>query len=71
KQHYVIDVASGLLVACAAYAIFVHPLPRPAADSKDVRAARLGLIIYVGVYAVFLAVLGALFLADFRPWQKV
>jgi membrane-associated phospholipid phosphatase len=71
KQHYLADIASGLVVACVAYTLFVHPLPRPAGDSKDVRGARLGLVIYLGVYAVFLAVLGALFLAGFRPWQKI
>lgn len=69
KQHYLIDVASGFFTASAAYAIFIRRLPRPAPDSDDAHAARLGLLKYVGVYLAFVGVLGVLFLVGFRPWH--
>lgn len=69
KQHYLIDVVTGVLTALVAYAIFIRSLPRPPRGSDDAHTARLGLLMYVGVYLAFVGVLGVLFLVGFRPWH--
>jgi membrane-associated phospholipid phosphatase len=69
KQHYLIDVVTGVLTALVAYAIFIRSLPRPARGSEDAHAARLGLLKYVGVFLAFVGVLGVLFLVGLRPWH--
>lgn len=39
KQHYVLDVIAGLLLACVAYVVFLHNSPRDKIPEIDRRAA--------------------------------
>lgn len=52
KQHYVLDVAAGMFLAFAAYAVFLHSYPREGIPERDRRVApvlALGLIGLLGV----------------------
>lgn len=72
KQHYLADVVGGILLAAAAYAIFLrgYPMPDPPRQ-EDVRDARVGFEQYVLVYlAAVLGICGTLFVLGFMPWKK-
>lgn len=56
KQHYVVDVISGTLLACAAYLLFLSNLPRIAVPELDGRAVPLVVLGFVCIHA--LTVLG-------------
>ena len=55
KQHYVLDVVSGALLAYAAHATFLRGFPREAVPALDRRIAPLLAAAAAGVYAVILA----------------
>jgi len=53
KQHYVLDVLAGALLAGMAYLVFLRPLGREAVPSEDRRAAPA---LAVGVFGIVLLV---------------
>jgi membrane-associated phospholipid phosphatase len=56
KQHYVVDVIAGVLLALAAYALFLRRLPSSQITEADRRVAPL---LALGVFAVVsLAIVG-------------
>lgn len=57
KQHYVLDVVGGALLASAAYALFLRRHPREAVPEPDRRLAPVLAVSLLGVIA--LAVVGA------------
>ena len=51
RQHYVLDVVAGALLACVAYAVFLRSYPRKRVPDSDRRVApilALGLIALLG-----------------------
>jgi membrane-associated phospholipid phosphatase len=49
KQHYVLDVIVGTLMALAAYRLLLHRVPRKRIDDVDVRLAPVfGVIVFIG-----------------------
>ena len=52
KQHYVLDVAGGILLACVAYVVFLHGYPRDRVPETDRRLAPVlafGIIGIIGI----------------------
>lgn len=55
KQHYVVDVIAGTLMAAIAYVLFLGRFPRALVPERDrTRAPRRALVV-VGVYAILVA----------------
>jgi membrane-associated phospholipid phosphatase len=52
KQHYVLDVAGGVVLALAAYALFVRSYPREAIPERERRYAPVMALGAAGVYLV-------------------
>lgn len=55
KQHYVADVIAGVLLAGAAYGVFLRNCPPAAVGELDRRAAPLLLAGLIGIYALVVA----------------
>jgi membrane-associated phospholipid phosphatase len=55
KQHYVVDVIGGFVLALGAYLAFIRGFPREAVPEPDRRLAPLLALGAVGVYASFVA----------------
>lgn len=70
KQHYVVDAVAGIALATGVWAIVLRPHVRDETPER-VRAARVGLAVYAGVYlAAIFGVCGTLYLVGFAPWAK-
>jgi membrane-associated phospholipid phosphatase len=57
KQHYVLDVFSGALLAYVAYCVFVRSYPREATPEQERRLAPHLAIGAVGTYGLMLAIM--------------
>ncbi len=55
KQHYILDVIAGILLACAAYALFLRTYPRHAVPDLDRRLTPLFALCLIGLVAAALA----------------
>ena len=55
KQHYVADVIAGILLAGAAWAVFLRNCPREAVPESDRRVAPILLSGLIGIYALVVA----------------
>ena len=55
KQHYVADVFAGIVLAGAAYAVFLRNCPRVAIPDLDRRAAPLLMLGLIGIYGLVVA----------------
>jgi membrane-associated phospholipid phosphatase len=67
KQHYVLDVITGILLACVAYAIFLRKYPREAIPERERRYAPLMAAGAVGVYGVILLTFWILYALGIEP----
>ena len=67
KQHYALDVVTGILLACIAFAIFLRKYPREAIPERERRYAPLMAACAVGVYGVILLVFGMLYALGIEP----
>jgi membrane-associated phospholipid phosphatase len=54
KQHYILDVIAGVLLACAAYALFLRRYPRSDVPDLDRRLAPVLAFCVMGILAVAL-----------------
>jgi membrane-associated phospholipid phosphatase len=55
KQHYILDVIAGILLACVAYVVFLRNSPREEVPELDRRAAPALAISIIGVVALAFA----------------
>ena len=55
KQHYVADVITGTLLACAAYAVFQRNCPIEPLSEFERRAAPALLLGVIGIYGLVIA----------------
>jgi membrane-associated phospholipid phosphatase len=55
KQHYVLDVIAGILMACVAYIVFLRSYPREAVPELDRRVAPVLAVGIIGIVGVGLA----------------
>jgi membrane-associated phospholipid phosphatase len=55
KQHYILDVLAGILLACAAYALFLRTYPRHEVPDLDRRLAPVLALCIVAILAIALA----------------
>lgn len=62
KQHFVVDVVAGALMAYGAYLLFLRGYPREEADGVDRRLAPRRAIAVAGVFGAFVAVAWAAYL---------
>jgi membrane-associated phospholipid phosphatase len=67
KQHYVLDVVTGILLACVAYAVFVRGYPRDAIPERERHYAPVMAAGAAGVYAVILLVFWLLYAFGVEP----
>jgi membrane-associated phospholipid phosphatase len=65
KQHYVVDVLAGVLLAVAAYAVFMHSYPRDATPEAERRLAPLLAFGAVAVYGIIALVFWILYAVRF------
>ena len=61
KQHYVVDVIAGTLMAFAAYVLFLRGYPREAVAEIDRRRAPLRALGFVGIFASVVAFVWVLY----------
>lgn len=57
KQHYVLDVIGGALLACVAYLLFLRSYPRDAVPARERRLAPILALGAFGVYAIIIAII--------------
>lgn len=55
KQHYILDVIAGILLACGAYALFLRNYPRQQVPELDRRLAPVLALSIVAILAIVLA----------------
>jgi membrane-associated phospholipid phosphatase len=67
KQHYVLDALTGVLLAYAAYLIFIRAYPREAIPDRERRYAPALALLAAGVYAIILAILFVLYSTGAQP----
>jgi membrane-associated phospholipid phosphatase len=67
KQHYVLDVAGGVLLAAVAYWIFLRTYPRGAIPERERRYAPLLAAAAGGVYGLILGLFAVLYAAGIDP----
>lgn len=67
KQHYVLDVVTGVMLAYAAYAMFLRSYPREAIPERERRYAPVMAAGAVGVYAAIVAVFAVMYAAGIEP----
>lgn len=60
KQHYVLDVVAGILLACAAYALFLRRYPREDIPQHDQRLAPVVAAGLLGIIGLGVAALWAI-----------
>lgn len=64
KQHYVLDVLGGMLLAYAAYVIFLRGYPREAVPEREGRLAPYLALAAFGVYGLFVLGLWFIYVLD-------
>ena len=64
KQHYAIDVVAGVLLAWAAYAIFLQRFPREEVGEADLRLAPRRALGIIPIYVVMVACFWVAYLVD-------
>jgi hypothetical protein len=52
KQHYILDVIAGVLLACVAYAVFLRNYPCDAVPQLDRRVAPLLALVIIGIIGI-------------------
>ena len=62
KQHYVVDVVAGILLAYAAYFVFLRRHPRAAVPQLDVRIVPVVVGGFAGLHALLIAGFGVAYL---------
>jgi membrane-associated phospholipid phosphatase len=67
KQHYVLDVVTGVMLAYAAYAIFVRGFPREAIPERERRYAPVMAAGAALVYAVIVLIFWILYATGVEP----
>jgi len=67
KQHYVLDAVAGVMLAYAAYAVFLRRYPREAIPERERRYAPVMACGGALVYAVILAILWILYASGIEP----
>lgn len=67
KQHYVLDVVTGILLAGIGYLVALRGYPLAATPERERRYAPLLAALAVGVYAVLVAILFAFYLMGVSP----
>lgn len=67
KQHYVLDVVTGIMLAGIAYAIFVRSYPREAIPERERRYAPVMAMGAAGVYGVILLIFWSLYALGIEP----
>lgn len=67
KQHYVVDVVSGALIAGAAYLVFLRNYPRAEVPQLDARAVPVVIMGFVGIHALAVAGFWLAYLAGCEP----
>jgi membrane-associated phospholipid phosphatase len=55
KQHYILDVIAGILLACAAYVVFLRSYPRKEIPDLDRRLAPVLALCIIGIVVLALA----------------
>src|SRR5207249_120214 len=55
KQHYVVDVIAGLLLAYVAYGVFLRSYPREAVPEPDRRAAPVLALGFIAIHGLMVA----------------
>ncbi len=55
RQHYVLDVIAGILLALVAYAVFLRKYPREATPELDRRLAPAFALVVIGIVAIAFA----------------
>lgn len=55
KQHYILDVIGGILLACASYAVFMRSYPRTEIPDLDRRLAPVFALCIIGIVVLALA----------------
>jgi membrane-associated phospholipid phosphatase len=55
KQHYIVDVFAGILIAYAAYALFLRSFPREVIAPADRRSAPIRALAVPAIYAIVVA----------------
>ena len=61
KQHYVVDVIAGTLMACMAYVVFLRSYPREVTAARDRRLAPLRALGVIGIFGIMAACLWVLY----------
>ena len=56
KQHYILDVIAGILLASIAYVVFLRSYPRDAVSESDRRRAPFRALAVIGIFGIMLAV---------------
>jgi len=67
KQHYVMDVVTGILLAMVGYIVALRGFPPDATPERERRYAPLLAACAVGAYAVLMLILLALYLIGVQP----
>jgi membrane-associated phospholipid phosphatase len=67
KQHYILDVVTGVMLAYAAYAIFIRGYAREAIPQRERRYAPALALGAAGVYAIILAIFFVLYSMGAQP----
>ena len=67
KQHYVLDVVGGVVLAALAYAIFLRSFPRSAIPERERRYAPVLALGAAAFYGVILLLFAALYAAGIDP----
>lgn len=55
KQHYVLDIVAGVLLACVAYVVFLRNIPRESVPERDRRLAPVFALGAIGIVGLGLA----------------
>jgi membrane-associated phospholipid phosphatase len=69
KQHYVVDVVGGTLIACAAYVLFLRGSPREAVSESDRRLAPRRAMVFVASLGLLVAIVW--FSYEIRTTQRI
>jgi membrane-associated phospholipid phosphatase len=62
KQHYVLDVVAGVLLACVGYALWLRAYPREAVPEAERRLAPPLALLAAGAYGLIVLILAGIYL---------
>jgi membrane-associated phospholipid phosphatase len=68
KQHYIVDVIAGTLVAYVAYLLFLRSYPREAVSERDRRRAPFRALAVLGVFGIMLATVWGSYRIQMAGW---